>query len=136
MHGRGDGSPKAARDKFDIGPDGDWSGCEGTFLAFDKDGNGLGNRDFSKLCEDAELTDRNFTRGDADVIFTKLRQRKMKFEHFQEALRLVAERKKEPIKSVQSDVTRCSGPVVNCTQADNVRFHDDKDLYTGTHAGK
>lgn len=136
VHGRDTSSPKPQREKFDIGPDGDWSGCEGTFLAFDKDGSGLGNRDFSKLCEDAELTDRSFTRGDADVIFTKFRTKKIKFEQFQEALRMVAERKKESIKSVQADVTRCSGPVVHATQADNVRFHDDKDLYTGMHAGK
>lgn len=129
-------SPKAAREKFDIGSEGDWSGCEETFRKFDDDQAGLGARDFSKLCQDAGLCDSHFSRGDADIIFTKLRQRKLDFEHFQEALRLVAERKKESIRDVQAVVTRCSGPVVNATVADAVRFHDDKESYTGMHAGK
>lgn len=129
-------SPKAARERYDIGPEGSWSNCAGTFEAFDKDGHGLGGRDFAKLCEDSGLVDRHFTKGDADVIFTKLRQKKINFETFQEALKLVAERKHEPIKVIQDKVTRCSGPVVHATVADNVRFHDDKELYTGMHAGK
>merc|ERR1711988_960898 len=28
----------------------------------------------------------------------------------------------------------CGGPVLHATHAENVRFHDDKSTYTGTHA--
>jgi len=130
-------SPKHEREKFDIGEENDWSSCESTFQAFDAHSVGLGNKDFTKLCKDAGLTaGTGFTEGDADVIFAKLRTKKLDFEAFQGALRLVAERKKEPIRNVQAAVARCSGPSIHATQADAVRFHDDKDLYTGTHAGK
>jgi len=138
-HGRAEAeaaSPKAERERFDIGPEGDWSSVEEVFNKFDDEQTGLGSRDFSKFCQDACLTDKRFTRGDADVIFTKIRKPKLKFEDFQQALKYVAERKKEPIKDIQNVVSRCSGPQINATQAEAVRFHDDKDLYTGSHAGK
>lgn len=133
----GDCSPKAReRAVFDIGEDGDWSMCEITYRAFDVKGEGLANREFSKLCEDAGLCDKNFTKGQADIVYTKMRVKKLDFEGFKQALRLVAETKKEQVSDVQAVVSRCSGPVVSATVADAVRFHDDKSMYTGMHAGK
>lgn len=125
------------REKYDIGAEGDWSACEDCFQAFDKDQQGgLGNREFTKLCVDAGLCGKSFTSGQADIVFTSMKVKQLDFGAFQEALRKVAETKKEPICDLQAMVGRCQGPVVHATVADNVRFHDDKDCYTGTHAGK
>jgi len=141
-HGRAEAeaaAPKVEREAFDIGPEGDWTGCKKTFEAFDTDsgnGEGLGCREFTKLCEDAGLTDKNYHRGKCDLVFTELRKKKLVFEDFQQALRLIAEDKKEQIQDVQNQVARCSGPQFENTTADSVRFHDDKDTYTGMHAGK
>lgn len=129
-------SPKHVRERFNIGPEGSWQHCETTFEAFDKEGFGLGNKDFVKLCDDCGIVDRHFSKGEVDVVFSKLRVKRLTFERFQEAIREVAERKKQPIKEIQRKIEKCPGPVVRATVADAVRFHDDKSLYTGMHAGK
>jgi len=49
-------------------------------------------------------------------------------------LGLVAQKKNVSADVVQSAVAACRGPVINATQADVVRFHDDKSTYTGMHA--
>jgi len=43
--------------------------------------------------------------------------------------------KEMPIAEVQDMVASAERTLVG-TEADSVRFHDDKDTYTGTHAGK
>lgn len=133
----GDTSKEAkVREKYDIGEETDWINCEGCFKAFDQGADGVSNREFAKLCDDAGICSKSFTMGQADLVFTKLRRKKLDFEGFKDALRLVAETKKEPIRDIQNAVSRCSGPSVKATVADSVRFHDDKDCYTGVHAGK
>lgn len=126
---------QAAREFFDIGPEGDWSGVEATYKAFDKDFSGLDSRAFAKCCEDAGLLDSSFSKGDADVAFSSQRTKKIDFEHFKEALRKVAEKKQQQLRQVQSRASWIT-PQLRHTIADAVRLNDDKSTYTGIHAGK
>jgi Ca2+-binding EF-hand superfamily protein len=141
FHDDPDASPKAARagkEKFDVGEDGDWMACEAIFREFNKEGNGLlDNREFIKLCVDSGLCKQCST-GEADVVFAKFKSasKKLDLNTFKDALRELARMRKVPTTDIQKIVGNCDGPKQSCTKADSVRFHDDKSLYTGTHAGK
>jgi len=137
-HGRADAeaaAPQVVKEKFDIGTEGDWTKCEDVFKAFDQTGDGMTNREFVKLCEDAHVIDKKLAKGEVDLVFTQINKKKFAFEDFQAALRLVAERKKAPIADIQAIIASCDGPNRNATEAEYNKFHDDKDLYTGMHAG-
>jgi len=138
-HGRAEAeaaAPHPIKEKFDIGIESDWTACEEKFKMFDQTGDGMTNREFVKVCEDARIINRDLTKGEVDIVFTQMHKQKFGFEDFQGALRLVAERKKAQIADIQAAVAACSGPTVNATEADYVKFHDDKELYTGMHAGE
>jgi len=114
------------------------SAAQGVFKAFCSDGaKELDGRSFTKLCKDGHLIDQHFTVTDADLAFATAvpqGQRRMSIDHFAIALGLVAQKKNVSAAVVQSAVAACPGPVINATQADIVRFHDDKSTYTGMHA--
>lgn len=129
-------APKTERQKFDIGPDGDWGPVETTFKAFDRDGNGLDNREFVKMCEDCGLMDQDLARGELDVIFSLMKNKRIDFGMFRSCLYRVADKKRTNIILIQQQVASCEGPKLKATKADDVRLHDDKSTYTGTHAGK
>jgi hypothetical protein len=103
---------------------------------------GIGHADmdgktFAKLCKDCSLIDRDFTATDVDLLFAKVvpkGQRRMSITEFTQALGHIAQRKKVPSSDIESAVAACAGPSLQATQADTVRFHDDKSTYTGTHA--
>lgn len=130
-------SPRPPRESdYDVGPPGNWDPVLVTFASFDKDNNGLNNREFVKLCEDSGLIEGKLNKGDVDIIFMKMKERRLGPEKFKEALAEVAEKKKQQLSDIQEMVGDCLGPVVRATVPDDVRFHDDKSTYTGIHAGK
>lgn len=141
------GSPRpASADEYDIGPPSDWEPIRLTYRAFQREGGGLTNREWAKLCEDSNICDgTRFVKGDADIIFSKLNQRgdsdvvklgaKLNWEKFQEAVTQVAWKKRQQLEDVMAQIAECKGPTVKCTVADEVRLHDDKEAWTGTRAG-
>jgi len=89
-----------------------------------------------KLCKDTKLICKAFGVHDVDLVFSKVcppRQRSIPFDAFQDALRLVAEKKGKEVSAIIAKVVGSHGPQISGTQADYVRFHDDKGTYTGTH---
>lgn len=50
---------------------------------------------------------------------------------YQAALKLVAEKKGIEFDALVSKILAAGGPGSSGTKADNVKFHDDKSLYTG-----
>lgn len=103
---------------------------------------------FLKLCKDCEFLDKHFTGGDADIVFAEVNRQlgrsgktKIDFWGFQEALRLVAERKAETagidpneiLEEMMECLVEIDGPNKDFTKAECVKFHDDKSTYTGTH---
>jgi len=138
-HGRAEAeaaAPHVIKEKFDIGVEGDWTACEEKFNMFQQTGDGMTNREFVKLCEDARIIDRELAKGEIDLVFTQMHKQKFSFEDFQGALRLVAERKKAQIADIQAVIAACNGPNLHATEAEYNKFHDDQSLYTGMHAGE
>ncbi|CAK0864433.1 unnamed protein product [Prorocentrum cordatum] len=96
----------------------------------------MDGKTFIKLCKDCKLVDKKLTATDVDLIFAKVApkgQRRISFEQFGTALEHLATKKGTSPEDVKSSITQSSGPTLSGTQADAVRFHDDKSTYTGTH---
>lgn len=116
----------------------DWEKCDYVYEMFCEDGV-LKSRDFMKMMIDVSIFDKNFTKNDVDTTFVHAAGRGNKTlskEQFHVAIREVAKKKKCPIYQVQQALENCEGPHVTATKTDAVRFHDDKDTYTGMHHGK
>lgn len=127
-----------AADTASAGDDteGDWSAVESVFAAFAGKDAVVDGKEFSKLCDQCKLFDRKFTKNDVDIVFAKIvtrGQRKIGLEQFRTGMRQIASKKGCPVADVQAAVGASSGPVLNGTKADDVRFHDDKSTYTGAH---
>uniref|UniRef100_A0A7S1RU28 EF-hand domain-containing protein n=1 Tax=Alexandrium catenella TaxID=2925 RepID=A0A7S1RU28_ALECA len=136
---------RAERIKADTAVDHDaqeelpWDGVQQAFMAFCKGDDVLDGREFSQLCQDCGLFVRSkFTSADADIIFNKVKnrgERKIDYEQFKDACISVATKRGSSVADVQMAVMKAHGPSMHgATQADSVRFHDDKSLYTGSHA--
>eukprot|EP00927_Polykrikos_kofoidii_P057180 TRINITY_DN51298_c0_g1_i1.p1 TRINITY_DN51298_c0_g1~~TRINITY_DN51298_c0_g1_i1.p1 ORF type:complete len:555 (-),score=114.36 TRINITY_DN51298_c0_g1_i1:76-1626(-) len=115
-----------------------WGEVENVFVEFGDD-KGIENREFSKLCADCGLYDGNYTMRDADIVFVHVvprGKRNMTFEQFKRAVGEIAKKRGMSTTDVQRAICQTDGPKWNATEAESVRFHDDKDLYTGMHFGK
>mmetsp|Transcript_3385 Transcript_3385/g.6463 ORF Transcript_3385/g.6463 Transcript_3385/m.6463 type:complete len:371 (+) Transcript_3385:74-1186(+) len=119
--------------------DGLWEKCRVVFQTYMGGDGKFEARDLKKVCQDCCLFDRKFKQNDLDVIFSAAKQRgknTINFDAFKDCVRGVAKKKNVPVKSVQAAVAEreALGMQMDATQADAVRFHDDKSLYTGMHA--
>jgi len=98
----------------------------------------MDGRSFAKLCKDCSLIDKSFSARDADLVFAKAvgkGQRRVGLAEFELALVFIAERRGCKGSEVFQMVADAHpGPALNGTKPHAVRFHDDKDTYTGTHA--
>lgn len=98
------------------------------------------SRDFLKMCIDCNLFDTKFKKPDVDIIFSKYKvkgQNTIFFESLQQCIRAIALKKGVPTKQVQQIVAEkaSAGPSkTGTTDAQYVRFYDDKSQYTGQHA--
>lgn len=92
---------------------------------------------FAKIAKDLKLLDRKLTATDVDLAFNKIKERtarRITFDQFMAGLAIFAEKKQCDLGAVHAKVAGSQGPVLRGTAADAVRFHDDKDQYTGVHA--
>lgn len=97
----------------------------------------MDGRTFVKLCKDCKIFCKLYTTTDADLIFAKVKQKGAKTitaAEFEQALQLIAEKKKIGFQELVSQLAGSEGPVYNGTKALANKFHDDKSLYTGVHA--
>jgi len=107
-----------------------------TFKAFCGKMNDMDCASFKKLCTDCMFIDSNVTVNDVDLIFKSVvakGMRRISMNEFDQALRLMALRKKMAEDEVRLVVALSNGPVHHCTKAEPVRFHDDMSTYTGIH---
>merc|ERR1712007_66024 len=95
----------------------------------------MDQKSFTKMCKDVGLMDKTFTSTDSDLIFTKCckGQRRMNKGQFLHALAEVSAKKGKSTDEIKDQVVGGGGPLLHGTVADDVRFHDDKSTYTGTH---
>ena len=109
---------------------------------------GLDGSKFHKLCSDAKLFDKFFTRKDVDIIFTKHKAshshqsdkygmvRKLDFENFQNALLEISFKKGFKLGDLIDHISlrTAGGPTSTGTIAESNRFYDDKSHWTGAAA--
>jgi hypothetical protein len=91
----------------------------------------------AKLAKDCKLIDKKLTATDVDLIFAKVKdktERKITFEQYLKAVEMFAEKKGASVEDVTMTILSHGGPVFSGTKADAVKFHDDKNLYTGVYA--
>mmetsp|Transcript_117197 Transcript_117197/g.227856 ORF Transcript_117197/g.227856 Transcript_117197/m.227856 type:complete len:372 (-) Transcript_117197:875-1990(-) len=113
-----------------------WGPTQEAFLVFCKGDEYLDSREFTQMCDDCGLYNRKFTRADADVTFNKVKnkgERKIDFEQFKDACIAVAGKRGSSVADVQKKVHEGQPTKRGVTEADFVRFHDDKTTYTGMH---
>ena len=107
-----------------------------TFRAYCANKPDLDGKSFVKLCKDCEIVDDVFTQIDADLIFAKVvsrGHRRITLHQFELALRMMAQKKGVEEDEIFRRVAESEGVLHAGTQADYVRFFDDKSTYTGTH---
>jgi Ca2+-binding EF-hand superfamily protein len=98
----------------------------------------LDNAKFAKLCRDAKLLDKRFTKVDVDMAFAKVTpkgKRKLTFAEFERALELVAAKKGCSVEEVQAAVA-AAAPSSSGTKAEVsgiVSKMTDTSQYTGAH---
>lgn len=98
-----------------------------TFLAFCPAGRpDMDCRGFSKLCKDCRLYSATFSATDAELIFISLatQTRRICFAQFEDALRLVAQRKGVEVADLRHSVAQVRRPRHRGTQPSPSRLHD------------
>lgn len=97
----------------------------------------MDNAKFSKFARECKVLNKKCTKTDIDLIFTKIKtkgQRKIDFKTFMKGIGLIAEKRRITTSEVESIILGAGGPKTSNThRAENVRFHDDKDAYTGVY---
>ena len=94
-------------------------------------------KSFAKLAKDTKLIDKKLTNTDVDLIFAKVKdksERRITFAQFTNGLAEIAKKKGVDVSAINAKVGESKGPILAGTKADAVRFHDDKDQYTGVYA--
>ena len=99
---------------------------------------GMTSVKFMKLLNDAKLIDKKLDKTSADLIFTKAHTKgkpRLGLEQFAHALEACAAKRGVPASAVFERVIglTSTGPSNSGSVAEAVRFHDDKNLYTGVY---
>ena len=92
---------------------------------------------FAKMAKDCKILDKNLTATDMDLIFAKIKDkaaRKITFAQFSKGIEECAKKKKISFDALSEKLCSIGGPVFTGTKAEAVKYHDDKNLYTGVHA--
>eukprot|EP01017_Pseudomicrothorax_dubius_P002433 TRINITY_DN10067_c0_g1_i1.p1 TRINITY_DN10067_c0_g1~~TRINITY_DN10067_c0_g1_i1.p1 ORF type:complete len:196 (+),score=55.22 TRINITY_DN10067_c0_g1_i1:75-590(+) len=110
---------------------------EGAFRKFAGGREEMDGREFAKTIKDCNLLDKKLTTTDVDLIFAKYKTksaRKINFYQFEAALREIATRKGIRSQDVEEIINLASGPNYSGTKSEYIKFHDDKNSYTGVYA--
>jgi hypothetical protein len=118
-------------------------GLESLFAQYCPSGD-MDSKGFMKLIKDSELIDSKFGTGDVDLVFQKAKTKeaggnvqgkRVSYRTFVAiCLPGIANKKGLSIESIIAVFMKSEGPkLTNVTEAEAVRFHDDKSTYTGTH---
>jgi hypothetical protein len=104
----------------------------------------MDNAKFAKMCRDCKLLDKKLTATDVDIIFSKIKprtERKINFKQFQEALKLLAEKKfpgdEGGFEKLKAQIIEAGGPVAKgvtkAVKSSAVDRLTDTSKYTGSH---
>ncbi|QDZ23143.1 hypothetical protein HOP50_09g56830 [Chloropicon primus] len=115
-------------------------GLRQVFQAFNVFGGGdpdaMPNDRYIKLCKDTGVIDRKFDSTACDLVFSKIKpmgERKITYKMFRECVNHIAYQKGKDYKALAKTIVDAGGPANSGTKADAVKFHDDKNLWTGAY---
>lgn len=97
----------------------------------------MASKEFLKLSKDCGLFDKKYVQADTDVIFAKVKDKTSKvinYNQFNNAMKEIAKKKGTTYENLVEAIQKTGGAKYAGTQADYVKFHDDKTLYTGVYA--
>lgn len=113
----------------------DISKLQEVFKSFTGGAEEMDNRQFAKLFKDCGFVDKSLSITDVDLTFQKVKHnphiRKINFQQFQEALDVLAAKRKVAKDDLATRIMEHGGPEYHGTKPDFVKFHDDKSTYTG-----
>lgn len=113
------------------------SSLEEVFHGFTGGAHEMDGKTFAKMAKDTKILDKNLTATDIDLIFAKIKDkaaRKITLSQFTTGIAECAKKKKITTEDLETKILAVGGPVFTGTKVDNVKFHDDKSLYTGVYA--
>lgn len=120
-----------------------WDAVKAVFAQYGSHQNGqhIVNKEWAQLCKDTKLVGGGFAKHDVDLLWTKVcpkGSRQIGFAEFQNLIRMVANKKQCANIEVLGKIATAGagGPQLHATQMEAVRFHDDKDTYTGAHVAR
>ena len=105
------------------------------FQKYSKGGE-MDGKTFAKLAKDTKLLDKKLTATDVDLVFAKIKTKELRtisFDQFKKGVESFATKKGKTYDECVTLIVGTGGPQFHGTQADYVKFHDDKTLYTGVH---
>lgn len=121
-------------------PAGEVEGLRQVFQSFNVFGGGdpdaMPNDRYIKLCKETGVIDKKFDSTACDLIFSKIKpmgERKIDYKMFRECVNHIAYQKGKEYKEMAKIIIDAGGPVNSGTKADAVKFHDDKNLWTGAY---
>lgn len=97
----------------------------------------MDGKTFAKMAKDCKILDKKLTATDMDLIFAKVKAktaRKITYAQFENGIGECAAKKGISAEALVEKICSVGGPVYTGTKADNVKYHDDKSLYTGVYA--
>ena len=97
----------------------------------------IDGKTFAKIAKDCKVINKKCTNTDIDLIFAKSKDRtarKINYNQFLSALEQCATKRGDTMEALETVILGAGGPVFSGTKADAVKFHDDKNLYTGVYA--
>ena len=97
----------------------------------------MDGKTFAKFAKDSKLIGKTCSTTDIDLIFASSKEktgRKINYQQFLGALEKIAKKRSKTMQDQEQEILGHGGPVFAGTAAEAVRFHDDKDQYTGVHA--
>ena len=107
------------------------------FQSFANGKSEMESKQFSKLVKECKLIDKKFTNNDVDIVFAKVKVKGLKtitFADFEKALGEIAKKKGTTKDAIAATIQSHGAATYKGTKADYVKFHDDKNLYTGVYA--
>ena len=110
---------------------------QGIFKSFAGGKNEMESKQFSKLVKECKLIDKKFTINDVDIVFSKVKvkgQKTISYSDFERAIDEIAKKKGTSKDTIVAAIQKHGGATYQGTKADYVKFHDDKNLYTGVYA--
>ena len=107
------------------------------FKSFANGKSDMESKQFSKLVKECKLLDKKFTNNDVDIVFAKVKVKGLKtitFGDFERALEEIAKKKQTTKDAIVEAIQKHGAATYKGTKADYVKFHDNKELYTGVYA--